>query len=386
MSDISETKLESYLARFSESDWSATIEEILPCVHQVDRNATQIWFRFFPLTLYRFIKQAKDPEEMIRSLSLQGNFELKDQIDTSHSFLYGHRYWKIVKAAIIAEAQVFTDQTPTLVEEIKQIGMLISEKLKVERPLLNGIVLIGLMTLNQVGLEAFKATDGDVEKPTGIMAKGPDQIVRARAQDDSQGIFGFLKTVNKKYSVAYTDAQATGKFNIINDEEIASASARDQSQSWKDRDERCWEGVVPVECRSASCGTCWVGVLGGQEKLSDVAARERRQMKVFGYNQPDEPKPFLRLACQAKAFGNATIVIPPWNGFSARRSTETWKRSTSSPQPRRQPSCARPSRKGCRPIIKSKNITYLASPLLGLASKSGVLRPNFRIDPPSVTV
>ena len=37
-------------------------------------------------------------------------------------------------------------------------------------------------------------------------------------------------------------------------------------------------------------------------------------MKVFGYEQPDDPKPFLRLACQAKAFGNATIVIPPWNG------------------------------------------------------------------------
>jgi hypothetical protein len=37
-------------------------------------------------------------------------------------------------------------------------------------------------------------------------------------------------------------------------------------------------------------------------------------MKVFGYEQPDEAKPFLRLACQAKAYGNATIVIPPWNG------------------------------------------------------------------------
>ena len=36
-------------------------------------------------------------------------------------------------------------------------------------------------------------------------------------------------------------------------------------------------------------------------------------MKVFGYNQPDGDAPFIRLACQAKAEGNVTIVIPPWN-------------------------------------------------------------------------
>jgi ferredoxin len=110
------------------------------------------------------------------------------------------------------------------------------------------------------------------------------------------------------------DNQGSGKFQIISDEEIASASARDQSQNWRARDERCWEGVVPVECRSASCGTCWVGVLGGEEKLSEVGRRERYRMKVFGYEQPNDERPILRLACQAKAYGNATIVIPPWNG------------------------------------------------------------------------
>jgi uncharacterized 2Fe-2S/4Fe-4S cluster protein (DUF4445 family) len=42
-------------------------------------------------------------------------------------------------------------------------------------------------------------------------------------------------------------------------------------------------------------------------------------MKVFGYKQPDDEKPFLRLACQAKAFGNVTIVIPPWNGVFGKK-------------------------------------------------------------------
>jgi hypothetical protein len=60
-------------------------------------------------------------------------------------------------------------------------------------------------------------------------------------------------------------------------------------------------------------------VIAGAEKLSEPSVRERRQMKVFGYNQPETDKPILRLACQAKAAGNVTIVIPPWNAVFGKR-------------------------------------------------------------------
>ena len=42
-------------------------------------------------------------------------------------------------------------------------------------------------------------------------------------------------------------------------------------------------------------------------------------MTVFGYNQPEGDRPFLRLACQAKASGNATIVIPSWNAVFGKK-------------------------------------------------------------------
>ena len=42
-------------------------------------------------------------------------------------------------------------------------------------------------------------------------------------------------------------------------------------------------------------------------------------MKVFGYNQTDDEKPFIRLACQAKAYGNVTLVIPPWNAVFGKK-------------------------------------------------------------------
>jgi ferredoxin len=150
------------------------------------------------------------------------------------------------------------------------------------------------------------------------MKKSPDAIVASRKQDDSQGLLGFLKTVNKKFSVIY-DESKDGRFDIMNDQEIASASANDRSQDWQAKDSRCWEGPVPVECTSASCGTCWVGVLGGSEKLTEVARRERRAVKVFGYDQTEDSKPLIRLACQAKALGNVTIVIPPWNAVFGKK-------------------------------------------------------------------
>ena len=306
---------ESYLSKFSEADWLAAVEKLLPAIHEVDRSATQIWFRFFPLELFRFLESAEDREKAIQKFVMQGDFELKNQIDSSHKFLYGHRFWKEVKAAIENMAESFKAETADLSKVIEDAAGAV----KADKSLTLGIAAIGLMTLNQVGLEAFKNSVGKTEKPAGLMAKSPDQIVAARAKDDSQGIFGFLKTVDKKFTVTWDESKSNAKFPLIYDEELATAAAKDQSQDWKAQDERCWEGVIPVECRSASCGTCWIGVVGGQEKLAEVQRLERKQMKIFGYNQPDEAKPFLRLACQAKAHGNVSIIIPRWNGVFGKK-------------------------------------------------------------------
>jgi ferredoxin len=318
MSDNKLSDLQSYLSKFNETDWLNALDELLPCIHEVDRNAVQIWFRFYPLSLYRFIAEGNDRKETLRKLALQGDFELAGQIDTSHHFLYGHRYWKTTRCKIEKLAEEFSGE-PALVDIIKDLAMRIAKKHKVERNLTNAIAAVGLATLNQVGTDAFAASPGDVPEPTGLMKKSPDTIVAERAKDDSQGLFGFLKTVNKKFSVSFTGCHTSGKFPIINEEEIATASQQDRSRDWQAEDPRCWEGPVPIECTAASCGTCWIGVLGGQEKLIEVGRRERRQMKVFGYNQPDDEKPFLRLACQARVQGNVTLVIPPWNGVFGKK-------------------------------------------------------------------
>ena len=307
------------LIKFSEADWLAAVSSIAPGIHEVDRNATQIWFRFHPLALLQFLKTAEDRAKAEHQLAMQGNLELHDQVDSSHDFLYGHRFWKETKAAIESHAENFNGELSDLKSEIENIAGIVAEKTKADKSLTLGIAAVGLMTLNQVNFETFKNAKGASVSPSGLMTKSPDQIVAERAKDDSQGIFGFLKTVNKNYTVTWQDAQGKGKFPLTSGAELATASALDQTQNWKQRDERCWEGVIPVECRSASCGTCWIGVLAGEEKLSEVQRLERKQMKIFGYNQPDDAKPFLRLACQAKADGNVSIVIPNWNGVFGKK-------------------------------------------------------------------
>ena len=309
------SKLENFLNKFDEKQWFAAIEKLLPAIHEVDKNAVQIWFRFFPLELFRFLETAEDREKTLQKFVMQGEFELKNQIDSSHNFFYGHRFWKEIKAAIEAESVNFADENADLSKVIEDVAGAV----KADKSLTLGIAAAGLMTLNQSGLEAFKNAKGDTEKPQGLMTKSPEQIVAERAKDDSQGIFGFLKTVNKKFTAVWDETKSNAKFAVINDEDLATASAKDQTQNWKANDERCWEGVIPVECRSASCGTCWIGVVGGQEKLSEVQRLERKQMLIFGYNQTDDAKPFMRLACQAKAHGNVSFVIPSWNGVFGKK-------------------------------------------------------------------
>src|SRR5689334_7139249 len=149
-----------YLKLFSESEWLSAVESIANEIHAVDRNAAQIWFRFYPLEFRRFLEKQEGEADIRRSLGLLGDYDLGDQIDTSHGFLYGHRFWKVVKAAIEAEAEVFGSQEVSLADEIRQVAANIAEKLNVDLSLVLGITAVGFMTLNQVGLEKFKAAAG----------------------------------------------------------------------------------------------------------------------------------------------------------------------------------------------------------------------------------
>jgi ferredoxin len=317
MSSKRETPLEVFLEGHDDGAWRACLASLLPSMHEVDRNATQVWFRFFPLALLRAFEAAEDPAKLAQELLMQGRWYLRDQPDSSHTFLYGHRFWPETKRAVARLAEEGkTFEGRTLEEVVREVAREVAAGRKVRESLTTGIAAVGLMTLQQSGLAEFKRTPGEVLIDRRHLKRTPDEVLRERAKDDGQGLFGFLRTANKNWTVVWDENADDRRFRVVNGQEVASGAATDK-RPWHETDPRCTvdEGPIPVQCRSASCGTCWVGVLGGAEKLSETDWRERKMMPLFGYIETDEPRPLIRLSCQARADGAVSIVIPPWNGY-----------------------------------------------------------------------
>jgi ferredoxin len=313
MSMNTKTPFETFLAQQDEEAWSAALATISRSIHEVDLNATRIWFAFYPLSLHQVLATAENRDKLVQQLLLQGDYELKNQIDTSHHFLYGHRFWAQVKAGVVRHAESESNSA-SLADQIVSVARAVAAEIKQDNSLLIGITAVAFMTLQQVGLAAFKTSAGAGTDKGALAEKSPEQILRARAKDDSQGLLGFLKTVNKQWTITWDENDSGAKYKLREGQDLAWGAAEDQTRDWRAIDPRRIEGPIPVECRSASCGTCWVGVVAGAEKLSDVAAREGKKIKEFGYIDTAEPKPLIRLACQAQAQGAVTVVIPPWNG------------------------------------------------------------------------
>ncbi len=306
------------LVTYDSTAWRRAIETLAPQIHPIDRDATRIWFAFFPLDLFLDLEAAEDPAARARTFGLMGRWRLADQIDQSHRFLFAHRYWPQTKVSVQMLDPVPTGSLPSIIEAVADAA---ARTARVDRDLLLGISAIALMTLRQVGPAGFAAAPGKIHLADNIRALTPHQVMRRRAKDDWQGFFGFTRGLKKRWTVTFDENQPDATFTAIHGQEIASAAQTDQRE-YRSRDARCTpgEGPIPVECRAASCGTCWVGVLGGAEKLSPVAARdEGRRMKVFGYLDSAEEQPIIRLACQARAFGAVSIVIPPWNGMFGKK-------------------------------------------------------------------
>jgi len=310
-----ENCFEQFLSHKDEEAWSAALATLLRSIHEVDRNATQIWFAFYPLSLWQALAHAEDRERLAQQLLLQGDYDLKHQIDRSHAFLYGHRFWPQVKKAIEQHADSFGQSSSiSLADQILTVARRVANDLKKDESLLIGITAVAFMTLQQTGLAAFTAAPGTIHIDRKHANKSPEKILRDRAKDDSQGVLGFMRTVNKQFTITHDENDDKAKYKLNDGQDLAWGAAEDRSRDWVAIDPRRSEGPIPVECRSASCGTCWVGVLGGAEKLADVAAREGKKIKEFGYIDTAEPKPLIRLACQAQAGGAVSVVIPPWNG------------------------------------------------------------------------
>src|SRR5258705_7073175 len=150
------TPFENFLNQHDEEEWSATLTTLLRSIHEIDRNATQIWFSFYPLSLFHALNEAEDPQKLAQQLLMQGKYYLRDQVDSSHMFLYGHRYWPEVKSALQKHAAGFSQsEGASLSDQILAVAEKVSGDGKIDPSLVVGITAVGFMTIQQAGLSAF---------------------------------------------------------------------------------------------------------------------------------------------------------------------------------------------------------------------------------------
>ena len=324
MSVKEKSRFVSFLQEHNQETWNEVLSSLVPSIHPVDQTPTRIWFGFWPLELTEALRESSGPEEMSRTMDLEGKWQLEEQIDESVDFLYGSRYWPAIKKATLAHAAGYDKpEGKGLEQRIREVASAIGSQEKVQESIVLGVSTVAFMMLQQVGTEAFAAM-ADKPAPSANKAwasRKPDEIVRKRTKRSGGGVVGFLKGLGQSYRVVWDESKANAYFEARHGQDLAMAAATD-TRDYRAMDYRCIDGPIPVECRVASCGYCWVGVIQGNGNLSDISDFEKKRLNYFGYdavNGTDESKPLIRLACQTQCEGDVTLVTPPWNGELKRR-------------------------------------------------------------------
>ncbi len=301
-----------FLSKHNEDDWAGVIERLMPSIHPVDRTATRIWFSFWRLKLARELRDSEDLNQTAKALQLDGDYSLAQRLDSSIEYFLGSRYWGGVKQAVLRHAASMQRSTGAgLEEQIRGIAAKVATDKSADEHFVLGITAVGVMSLQQIGVDAF----ADIASRSFQVKihSSPEQLQKRRA-GKGNGLLSFLNS-KKRHRVTFDESEQDGSFTAQEGQDLSMASSFDR-RDFRSADPRRVAGPIPAECRSAACGYCWVGVLGGQTNLSEVTDFEKKRLRFFGYAGDSEigSHHHIRLSCQAKCYGDVTVVVPPWNG------------------------------------------------------------------------
>lgn len=286
-------------------EWRAAVNAITPEVHPIDRDAIRIWFAHWPLLAIDVLASRPDRGKMVAFFQMNGQFDLTPLADTSHIFLYGHRYWMPVKAAL--DTKLEGDPLTRIRTTAERSGAPLEFALAMSA--------IAWMTVEQCG-PAFLPLKYEPKVPM----EEPETFLRRRATSFRPSLVERFKGRAPTERIIFQENDEETWFPIIPTQEITTAAELDK-RPFHTKDKRCYEGMgpIPVDCRAGSCGTCWIGILGGNENLDPIEGFERTRMEYFGYwdsgfVDTSCERPLIRLACQTRANSSVSIVIPAWNG------------------------------------------------------------------------
>jgi ferredoxin len=306
----------AFLAQHDDAAWLRAVDRIEHAIHPVDRAATRIWFHFYPLSL-QHLMQRPDAADLARQMTLAGRWRLADRIDDSHRFLFGHQYWPHVKRVVLE--YVDGPRAPGSLDlgaQIQEVAARAATAARTGVEDVTGIAAIALRTVQQTGPAAIAASPGHPVAAGMYSGRTADDVVTFRERQHRRGVLRFLTRGAEHSLVTFDERDPAARFPLVHSQHLTTAAALDRRE-FRLGDRRCSEGPIPVHCRSCSCGTCWVGILNGADKLSPMDERERAKLAECGVTS-DTDQPSIRLACMAQAVGAVSIVIPPWNGLLGR--------------------------------------------------------------------
>jgi ferredoxin len=206
-----------------------------------------------------------------------------------------------------------------LEQRIREVAAEVAASEKIADSIVLGITAVGFMVLHQIGLEALsKGANKPAARSWGSLS--PGQVLKRRERRHA-GLMSLIKGYGQSHRVVWDESKEGAIFLARHGQDLAMAAATD-TRDYRAMDYRCVEGPIPVECRVASCGYCWVGAISGREKLSEISSFEKERLHYFGYdtvNDPEDAHPLIRLACQTQCFGDVTLVTASWNGELERR-------------------------------------------------------------------
>ena len=270
----------------------------------------RVWFQHFPL-------RTAELERDRTYYQVKGRPSLAGQEDESHRFLYGHRYWGAVKKAV-GQARPGADPEATIRDTARASGAPMG--------FAPGMAAIAWMTVRQAGrgfLDRDAVWTGKNESPA--------DFAKRRTQTGGP----IARLFDRTPRIFFHKSGVEDCFPVIPGQEMTTAAERDK-RPWHQADDRCYEGMgpIPVDCRSGSCGTCWIGVIAGNENLGQLTDFERRRMEYFGYrdsgfDEDRDGRPLIRLACQTVVKGTAAVVIAPWNGVFGKARRDRGKNEAS---------------------------------------------------------
>ncbi len=297
-----------FLRRHDDQAWGDIVASLLPDVHEVDRHALRVWFAFHPVKLFRMLTE--DEARAQRDCLLRGRYHLRDQVHTSHRFFYGHRYWPKVQQAVLTDLK--TPPRTSLESHIRQAA----RRTGVAPDLALGITAVAYATLQQVGLEAFKTPP----PPIAAQPLEPAYVVAERRRPEPHSLWDRLlrSEINQTYTIRFDETDPAAAFKAICGQTLTMAAGQmPNAAAFREKDPRCVAGPIPVECQTGSCGTCWIGILSGEENLNAITPFEVTRLAKIGYPYDGTSHPIIRLGCKSICAGRVSLVIPPWNGVLA---------------------------------------------------------------------